>query len=242
MAIIELAGLQKSFGSHRVIHDATLSVEEGEVVALIGKSGSGKSTLLRCLNGLEPINGGTVSVLGAPISREKSALRALRRRVAIVFQGYNLFPHLTVEQNVALAPKVTGKAERKEALALAHKYLEMVDLEDKFKAYPRDLSGGQQQRVAIARALAVQPDILLLDEVTAALDPELVGEVLKVLAKLAEQGLTMVLVTHEIAFAKKAADRVAFMHEGRLHEVGPAAQLIANPNTAELQKFLSTTT
>lgn len=241
MSNIELKNIQKSYGSHQVIHDATLSITSGEVIALVGKSGSGKSTLLRCLNGLERISGGSLTIGGTPISYDKAALRALRRRVAIVFQGYNLFPHLTVEENVALAPRVTGKADGREALTLAHRYLDRVGLSDKFRAHPRDLSGGQQQRVAIARALAVQPEILLLDEVTAALDPELVGEVLTVLSELAEQGLTMVLVTHEIAFARKAAHRVAFMHQGRLHEVGPAAQTITAPQTAELQKFLSST-
>ncbi len=239
MSLIELNAVTKSYGSHQVIYDATLSIAAGEVIALIGKSGSGKSTLLRCLNGLEQISGGSLTIAGTPISYEKAKLRALRRKVAIVFQGYNLFPHLTVEDNVALAPRVTGKASGTEALKLAHRYLERVGLADKFRAHPRDLSGGQQQRVAIARALAVQPEILLLDEVTAALDPELVGEVLTVLGELAEQGLTMVLVTHEIAFARKAANRIAFMHQGRLHEVGPAEATISDPQTAELQKFLS---
>lgn len=239
MSFINLANVQKSYGAHQVIHNATLSINAGEVIALIGKSGSGKSTLLRCLNGLERISGGSITIGDTPMSYEKAKLRALRRRVAIVFQGYNLFPHLTVEENVALAPRVTGKASGREALALAHGFLDRVGLTEKYKAHPRDLSGGQQQRVAIARALAVQPEILLLDEVTAALDPELVGEVLKVLGELAKQGLTMILVTHEIAFAQKAAHRVAFMHQGHLHEVGPAAQTITNPQTAELQKFLS---
>jgi len=239
MSLIELTTVTKSYGPNQVINDATLSIDAGEVIAIIGKSGSGKSTLLRCLNGLERISGGSITIGGEPISYEKAKLRALRRRVAIVFQGYNLFPHLTVEENVALAPRVTGKANPRDALSLAHRYLERVGLADKLRSHPRDLSGGQQQRVAIARALAVQPEILLLDEVTAALDPELVGEVLRVLGELAEQGLTMVLVTHEIAFARKAADRVAFMHEGRLHEVGPAEETIGNPKTPELRKFLS---
>lgn len=239
MSLIEIDHLSKSYGTHTVIKDVSLSIEAGEVLAIIGRSGSGKSTLLRCINGLEQINGGEVRVDGTTVTYDKRALRQLRKRVAMVFQSYNLFPHLNAEDNVALAPRIVGKLQRQASLEIAHEMLGRVGLSDKHKAYPRDLSGGQQQRVAIARALAVRPEILLLDEVTAALDPELVGEVLKVLGDLAGEGLTMVLVTHEIAFARKAASRVAFMHEGRIHEIGPADQIISNPQTPELQRFLA---
>ena len=239
MSLIEIDHLSKSYGTHTVIKDVSLSIEAGEVLAIIGRSGSGKSTLLRCINGLEQINGGAVRVDGTTVTYDKRALRQLRKRVAMVFQSYNLFPHLNAEDNVALAPRIVGKLQRQASLEIAHEMLGRVGLSDKHKAYPRDLSGGQQQRVAIARALAVRPEILLLDEVTAALDPELVGEVLKVLGDLAGEGLTMVLVTHEIAFARKAASRVAFMHEGRIHEIGPADQIISNPQTPELQRFLA---
>lgn len=239
MSLIEIDHLSKSYGTHKVIKDVSLSIEVGEVLAIIGRSGSGKSTLLRCINGLEQINGGAVRVDGTAVTYDKRSLRQLRKRVAMVFQSYNLFPHLNAEDNVALAPRIVGKLQRQASLEIAHEMLGRVGLSDKHKAYPRDLSGGQQQRVAIARALAVRPEILLLDEVTAALDPELVGEVLKVLGDLAGEGLTMVLVTHEIAFARKAASRVAFMHEGRIHEIGPADQIISNPQTPELQRFLA---
>ena len=239
MSLIEIEHISKSFGNNTVIKDVSLSVEAGEVLAIIGRSGSGKSTLLRCLNGLEQINGGALRVDGKTVTYQKLALRELRKRVAMVFQSYNLFPHLNAEDNVALAPQIVGKLQRKDSLAIAHEMLGRVGLSEKHNAYPRDLSGGQQQRVAIARALAVQPEILLLDEVTAALDPELVGEVLKVLGDLAGQGLTMVLVTHEMAFARKAADRVAFMHEGHIREIGPADEMISNPRTPELQRFLA---
>ncbi|MBN9241852.1 MAG: amino acid ABC transporter ATP-binding protein [Mesorhizobium sp.] len=239
MSLIEIDHLSKSYGAHQVIKDVSLSVEAGEVLAVIGRSGSGKSTLLRCLNGLEQINGGALRIDGRAVTYDKRALRQLRKRVAMVFQSYNLFPHMSAQDNVALAPRIVGKLERKASLDIAHEMLGRVGLSDKHDAYPRDLSGGQQQRVAIARALAVRPEILLLDEVTAALDPELVGEVLKVLGDLASEGLTMVLVTHEIAFARKAASRVAFMHEGRVHEIGPAQDVIGNPQTPELQRFLA---
>ena len=239
MSLIEIDHLSKAYGAHTVIKDVSLSIEAGEVLAIIGRSGSGKSTLLRCLNGLEQINGGAVRIDGQTVTYDRRSLRELRKRVAMVFQSYNLFPHLNAEDNVALAPRIVGKLDRKASLDIAHEMLGRVGLSEKHKAYPRDLSGGQQQRVAIARALAVRPEILLLDEVTAALDPELVGEVLKVLGDLAGEGLTMVLVTHEIAFARKAASRVAFMHEGRIHEIGPADQVIGNPQTPELQRFLA---
>ncbi|MGP2490936.1 amino acid ABC transporter ATP-binding protein [Mesorhizobium sp. PUT5] len=239
MSLIEIDHLSKAYGAHAVIKDVSLSIEAGEVLAIIGRSGSGKSTLLRCLNGLEKINGGAVRVDGQTVTYDKRSLRQLRKRVAMVFQSYNLFPHLSAEDNVALAPRIVGKLQRKASLDIAHEMLGRVGLSGKHNAYPRDLSGGQQQRVAIARALAVRPEILLLDEVTAALDPELVGEVLKVLGDLAGEGLTMVLVTHEIAFARKAASRVAFMHEGRIHEIGPANEIVSNPQTPELQRFLA---
>ena len=239
MSLIEIDHLSKSYGALDVIKDVSLSIEAGEVLAIIGRSGSGKSTLLRCLNGLEQINSGKLTIGGKPVTYDKPSLRGLRKSVAMVFQSYNLFPHLNAEDNVALAPHIVGKLNRQQSLTISHEMLRRVGLSEKHKSYPRDLSGGQQQRVAIARALAVQPEILLLDEVTAALDPELVGEVLKVLGDLVGEGLTMVLVTHEMAFARKAASRVAFMHEGRIHEIGPADDIIGNPQTPELQRFLA---
>jgi polar amino acid transport system ATP-binding protein len=237
--MIKIDNITKSFGSTVVLNEVSLDVRSGEVLAIIGRSGSGKSTLLRCLNGLERIDGGTITFEGKPLSYERSALRSLRRDVAMVFQSYNLFPHMTVEDNVSFAPRIVGGMRDEPARKLAAEMLDRVGLSDKLQSHPRDLSGGQQQRVAIARALAVKPKLLLLDEVTAALDPELVGEVLRVLSDLANDGLTMILVTHEIGFAKMAADRVLFMHSGKVHEIGPAAEVLEQPRTPELQKFLS---
>jgi polar amino acid transport system ATP-binding protein len=231
--------VHKSFGSLAVLKDVSFSVERATVVALIGRSGSGKSTLLRCINGLETIDSGEIEVAGKMLARDDLHLRRLRQEVGIVFQGYNLFPHLTVERNITLALTVVKKMARAEAREIAEQVLAQVDLGEKIDAYPEQLSGGQQQRVAIARSLAMSPKVMLFDEVTSALDPELKEEVLRVMERLAADGMTMILVTHEMGFARKVADEVIFMHDGRIHESGPPARLFAAPSTPELKQFVS---
>jgi len=237
MSLVEIRDLDKSFGQLHVLKRVSLDVAEGEIVTIIGRSGSGKSTLLRCINGLEPIQGGSIRVDGDLVNAPKADLRGLRQKVGIVFQSYNLFPHLTVERNITLAPTVVKRIELDVARRIAHAVLRQVGLEDKIAAYPDQLSGGQQQRVAIARSLAMQPKIMLFDEITSALDPELIGEVLRALERLAAQGMTMLLVTHEIGFAKNVADQVVFMHEGEIWEEGPRSTL-DRPETPELVNFL----
>jgi polar amino acid transport system ATP-binding protein len=217
----------------------SLAVEKGEIIAIIGRSGSGKSTMLRCVNGLEPIQGGTVAFDGTVVNDPRTDLRALRQHVGIVFQSFNLFPHLSVEKNITLAPKVVKGVPQGEARKLAEAVLRKVGLGEKIDAYPDQLSGGQQQRVAIARSLAMSPQLMLFDEITSALDPELVGDVLRVLEEVAREGMTMMLVTHEIGFARKVAHRVVFMHEGKIWEQGPAAATLGSPATPELETFLS---
>jgi polar amino acid transport system ATP-binding protein len=237
MSLVEIRDVDKSFGQLHVLKRVSLDVAEGEIVAIIGRSGSGKSTLLRCINGLEPIQGGSIRVDGDLVDAPRADLRQLRQKVGIVFQSYNLFPHLTVERNITLAPTVVKRIALDEARRTAHEVLRQVGLEDKIGAYPDQLSGGQQQRVAIARSLAMQPKIMLFDEITSALDPELIGEVLRALERLAGQGMTMLLVTHEIGFAKNVAHRVVFMHEGEIWEEGPRSTL-DTPQTPELVNFL----
>jgi polar amino acid transport system ATP-binding protein len=239
MSLVELLDVVKRYGTHTVLNGVSLNVEKGEIIAIIGRSGSGKSTLLRCVNGLEPIQGGTVTFDGTVVNDPGTDLRKLRQHVGIVFQSFNLFPHLSVEKNITLAPKVVKHVPPAEARQLAEVVLRKVGLAEKIDAYPDQLSGGQQQRVAIARSLAMQPVVMLFDEITSALDPELVGEVLKVLEEMARDGMTMMLVTHEIGFARKVAHRVVFMHEGRIWEQGPAAATLAKPRTPELETFLS---
>jgi polar amino acid transport system ATP-binding protein len=239
MSLVELENVIKRYGTHTVLNGVSLKVEKGEIIAIIGRSGSGKSTMLRCVNGLEPIQGGTVSFDGTVVNDPGTDLRKLRQHVGIVFQSFNLFPHLSVEKNITLAPKVVKNVPAADARQLAEVVLRKVGLAEKIDAYPDQLSGGQQQRVAIARSLAMQPQVMLFDEITSALDPELVGEVLKVLEEMARDGMTMMLVTHEIGFARKVADRVVFMHEGRIWEEGPAADTLAKPRTPELETFLS---
>ncbi|GAB5377229.1 MAG: amino acid ABC transporter ATP-binding protein [Acuticoccus sp.] len=238
MSLVEIENIHKHFGTLHVLNDVSLAVEASEIVAIIGRSGSGKSTLLRCINGLEPVQKGRIAVDGMEVTGGVD-LNQLRQHVGMVFQSYNLFPHLTVERNVTLALNVVRKTPKGEARDIAAEMVARVGLADKLKAYPDELSGGQQQRVAIARSLAMRPKVMLFDEITSALDPELVGEVLKVLADLAEGGMTMLLVTHEMNFARTVASRVAFMHEGRLHEAGPARSTLENPGTDELRSFLS---
>ena len=239
MSIVEITGLRKSYGSNEVLKGIDLQVQAGEVIAIIGKSGSGKSTLLRCINGLEEFQSGSLTVDGKPLLyKNAAAMRELRQHVGMVFQNFNLFPHLTVGKNIMLAPGLVKQAKTEDNAALARKLLQRVGLPEKFDAYADQLSGGQQQRVAIARALAMQPAVLLCDEITSALDPELVGEVLRVVESLAEEGMTLLMVTHEMNFARKVADRVVFMHQGLVHEIGAPEQLFGNPQTLELQQFL----
>jgi polar amino acid transport system ATP-binding protein len=239
MSLVELKDVVKRYGQHTVLNGVSLAVEKGEIIAIIGRSGSGKSTMLRCVNGLEPIQGGSVTFEGTVVNDPATDLRKLRQHVGIVFQSFNLFPHLSVEKNITLAPKVVKGVAPAEARQLAESVLRKVGLADKIDAYPDQLSGGQQQRVAIARSLAMQPTLMLFDEITSALDPELVGEVLKVLEEMGREGMTMMLVTHEIGFARNVADRVVFMHQGRIWEEGPAAATLGKPNTVELATFLS---
>jgi polar amino acid transport system ATP-binding protein len=238
--IVAINALKKRFGANEVLKGIDLHVTRGEVVVIIGKSGSGKSTLLRCVNGLEVFQEGTLTVDGQPLKHgSKAAMRALRQHVGMIFQSFNLFPHLSVGHNVMLAPTLVKRTDRAAAEAEARKLLERVGLAEKFDAWPDQLSGGQQQRVAIARALAMAPSVLLCDEITSALDPELVGEVLKVVESLAEEGMTLMMVTHEMNFARKVSDRVVFMHAGRIHEMGPPQELFSAPKTPELQQFLA---
>ena len=236
--MIEIQNVEKSFGSLKVLDGVSLSVDKGEVLSIIGGSGSGKSTLLMCINGLEAIQGGRITVDGTEVHAKDTNLNQLRQKIGIVFQQWNAFPHLTVLENVMLAPrKVLGKSKA-EAEELAVKQLTHVGLGDKLKAFPGKLSGGQQQRMAIARALAMSPDYMLFDEATSALDPQLVGEVLDTMRMLAEDGMTMVLVTHEIRFARDVSDRVAFFRNGLVHEIGAPEQVLGNPQRPETADFL----
>ncbi|KRC10096.1 amino acid ABC transporter ATP-binding protein [Hydrogenophaga sp. Root209] len=238
--IVDIKQLRKSYGSNEVLKGIDLQVKAGEVIAIIGKSGSGKSTLLRCINGLEVFQAGSLSVDDKPLlHKDAAAMRELRQHVGMIFQNFNLFPHLSVGRNVMLAPSLVKKTATAEGAERARQLLRRVGLGEKFDAFPDQLSGGQQQRVAIARALAMQPSVLLCDEITSALDPELVGEVLRVVESLADEGMTLLMVTHEMGFARKVSDRVIFMHEGRVHEMGPPAKLFGSPETPELQQFLS---
>lgn len=239
-SIVEINALRKSYGANEVLKGIDLQVKQGEVIAIIGKSGSGKSTLLRCINGLEVFQKGTLTVDSKPLLHDNAqAMRELRQRVGMIFQSFNLFPHLSVGKNIMLAPSLVKKTDAAAATAQAKKLLERVGLAEKFDAMPDQLSGGQQQRVAIARALAMEPAVLLCDEITSALDPELVGEVLRVVESLAVEGMTLLMVTHEMSFARKVSNRVIFMHQGRVHEMGPPQELFSNPQTPELKQFLS---
>lgn len=238
-AAIRVSGLVKRFGTLEVLRGIDCAIEEREVVCVIGPSGSGKSTLLRCLNGLEEASSGEVRVGDVSVHAAKTDLDALRADIGMVFQRFNLFPHKTALENITLAPSVVRKLAPDAAHARARALLERVGLLDKIDAYPNQLSGGQQQRVAIARALAMQPRIMLFDEPTSALDPEMVGEVLAVMQSLAEEGMTMVVVTHEMGFARQVAHRVLFMDEGRLVEEGTPAELFDTPREERTRRFLS---
>jgi polar amino acid transport system ATP-binding protein len=239
MSVIRLENVHKSFGALKVLDGVSFSVNKGEVFAIIGRSGSGKSTALRCIDRLERIDQGRIQVCNHEVSDPRLDLRQLRRDVGIVFQSYNLFPHLTAAENIALAPRHSKGKTRAEAKALTERVLAQVGLSDKADSYPEQLSGGQQQRVAIARSLAMEPQVMLFDEVTSALDPQLTAEVLKVMADLAAGGMTMVLVTHEMAFARHVASTTLFMHQGRIWEQG-GREMFDRPQTAELQQFLGT--
>ena len=238
--LVDIRGLRKCYGSHEVLQGIDLQIHRQEVVCIIGKSGSGKSTLLRCINGLERFQEGTLTVHGQPLQPDRAdALRELRQNVGMIFQNFNLFPHLNAGRNVMLAPSLVKGLPKAEARRRAEQLLARVGLADKFEHLPEQLSGGQQQRVAIARALAMDPEVLLCDEVTSALDPGLVGEVLQVVEDLAAQGMTLVMVTHEMNFARKVSNRVVFMHQGKVHEVGPPEALFGAPRTPELRQFLA---
>ena len=237
---LSIRGLKKSYGDAEILKGVNLDVGKGEVVVILGPSGSGKSTFLRCINGLEEIQGGEVRLDGETISGLKnSALPAVRQKLGMVFQSYDLFPHMNILDNITLAPTKVQKRSRKEAEAEARELLSRVNLADKEKAYPRMLSGGQKQRVAIVRALAMHPELMLFDEVTAALDPEMVREVLDVIMELSEQGLTMLIVTHEMSFARAVADRIVFMDGGHIVETGTPEEFFTAPKTERARTFLN---
>lgn len=239
MTLISLSNVRKSYGTHEVIRDVSTSVDKGEVLCLIGPSGSGKSTLLRCINGLEDYQGGDIFVQGRRVDRkDRNGIRGIRTRVSMVFQRFNLFPHRTALENVAEGPIYVKREPRAAAYKHARELLERVGLADKAESHPSQLSGGQQQRVAIARALGMQPDAILFDEPTSALDPELVGEVLGVMRSLADEGMTMVVVTHEMGFARDVADRVIFLDGGVLLEDGPPEEVLVRPQNPRTQDFL----
>ncbi len=239
MSFLEIDNVHKSFGHNEVLKGVSLNVERHEVVCLIGASGSGKSTLLRCVNALEEISAGEIRIDGDTVSGAGVDLNALRRDVGIVFQSYNLFPHMSVIDNITLGPTRIERMPKKDAHNRAMRLLESVGMVEKAKAYPDSLSGGQQQRVAIVRALAMQPRVMLLDEITAALDPELVGDVLQIVRELAHGGLTMLLATHEMGFAKEVASQVCFLDNGSILERGTPQDIFENPREERTQQFLS---
>ncbi|MGB3288096.1 MAG: amino acid ABC transporter ATP-binding protein [Burkholderiaceae bacterium] len=241
MSIVTVENVHKSFGDNQVLKGVSIAVERGQVVALLGRSGSGKSTLLRCLNGLETIDSGHIRIADHEMDYDPAKLRALRQDVGIVFQSFNLFPHLSVAENIMLAPGLVKGSSKQQNRQLAERVLDRIGLLEKIDAYPDSLSGGQQQRVAIARALAMEPRVMLFDEVTSALDPELTEEVLVVIEQLAREGMTMLLVTHEMNFARRVAQSTVFMHQGRVHETGETQALFKQPKTPELEQFLSNT-
>ena len=246
--IIEIKDLVKRYGDNTVINGISLSVAPGEVVVLVGPSGCGKSTLLRCINGLEPVQGGSITLHGDPVEHGKPSLYKIRQKIGMVFQSYDLFPHMTVLKNIILAPTKVQKRSREEATAAAMELLKRVGLEDKANSFPSELSGGQKQRVAIVRSLIMNPDIMLLDEITAALDPEMVHEVLNVVLDLAKggesgkAGTTMLIVTHEMAFAEAVADRVIFLDGGSIIEEDTPQEFFHAPKTERAQRFLKTFT
>ena len=237
--ILEVSHLMKSFGSHEVLKDIDFTVKKGDVISIIGASGSGKSTMLRCINLLENPTGGSIFYHGEDITNPKMSVPAYREKVGMVFQSFNLFNNLTVLENCMIGPEKVAKKDKTTARNLAMQFLEKVGMEQFINAKPRQLSGGQKQRVAIARALAMEPEVLLFDEPTSALDPQMVGEVLNVMSTLAEEGMTMLIVTHEMAFARDVADQVIFMDGGVIVEQGDARQVIENPQQERTRQFLS---
>lgn len=239
-ALLKIEHLRKSYDGNVVLKNINLKVNKGEVIVIIGPSGCGKSTLLRCINGLEPIQGGTIKLDKEIIDSTSKSITKLRQRIGMVFQSYDLFPHKTVLQNIILAPTLVQKRDKKEVIAEAEQLLDRVGLLDKKDSYPRQLSGGQKQRVAIVRALCMHPEVMLFDEVTAALDPEMVREVLDTMLELARQGSTMLIVTHEMAFAQTVSDRVIFLDNGDIVEEGTPDEFFNHPKTERAQKFLHT--
>ena len=239
--MIRITQLNKSFGDLHVLKNIDMTVLESDVVCLIGSSGSGKSTLLRCLNFLEKKDNGSIIIEGKEVNPTTDNLNKIREKVGMVFQNFNLFPHKTVLENIIEAPVMVKGVDKKQAILKAKQLLNKVDLEDKADVYPSKLSGGQKQRVAIARALAMEPDIMLFDEPTSALDPELVGEVLTTMKDLAEEGMTMVVVTHEMGFAKEVADKIVYMHDGRIVEHGTAEEFFNHPKEERTREFLKAT-
>ncbi|HEV8102207.1 MAG TPA: amino acid ABC transporter ATP-binding protein [Gaiellaceae bacterium] len=239
MSFVQLDHVSKSFGDLRVLDHVSLEVERHDVVCLIGASGSGKSTLLRCINLLEKVDEGRIVVDGVEITNGRVDVNALRRKIGIVFQAYNLFPHMTVLQNIVLAPKKVNGTSSRESRLVALELLDQIGLSDKADEFPDRLSGGQQQRVAIARALAMNPDLMLLDEVTSALDPQIVSDVLNLVRWLAETGMTMILATHEMSFAREVADKICFLDAGVICEEGPPEQIFSNPSEPRTREFLA---
>ena len=239
---LQLLDVVKRFGSRTVLDKLSLDVGDSQVICLIGASGSGKSTLLRCVNLLEPIDDGMILLDGDDISEPGRDPDPVRRRIGIVFQSFNLFPHMTVDENIGLAPRKVRGLDRSSARATTFALLDRLGLADKAHEYPDQLSGGEQQRVAIARALAMQPEVMLLDEITSALDPELVGEVLDVVRDLKRDGMTMLIATHEMSFAREIADEVCFLHEGRILEQGPPDELLGRPSNERTRQFLQRVT
>jgi len=239
VSIIEFRGVNKFFGDFQVLKDIDFTVDEGEVVVVIGPSGSGKSTLLRCINGLEEITSGELVVDGMQLHNRSTSLNELRSEIGMVFQQFNLYPHMTVAENIELAPMKVKDVSAKEADERCARLLERVGIPEQANKYPESLSGGQQQRVAIARGLAMEPKVMLFDEPTSALDPEMINEVLEAMADLARGGMTMVVVTHEMGFARRVADRVVFMDEGRFVEVGPPEHFFENPQNERTKRFLN---
>jgi len=237
--VIDVKHLSKFFGSHLVLDDISNHVHPKEKVVIIGPSGSGKSTFLRCLNLLEVPSSGIITFDGTAVTSPKSDINAIRRQMGMVFQHFNLFPNMTIRKNITLAPVRTGLMSQAEADETASRLLERVNLSEKADAYPNQLSGGQKQRIAIVRALAMKPKVMLFDEPTSALDPEMVGEVLEVMKELADEGMTMVVVTHEMGFAREVGDRVLFMADGKILEEGPPSEIFSNPKEARTQDFLS---
>ncbi len=236
---VSVSGLTKRFGDNEVLRDIDLTIDLHHVVCLIGASGSGKSTLLRCLNLLEPVDAGTIVIDGETVTNGDVDVNALRRRIGIVFQSFNLFPHMTVMQNITLAPRKTRGLSKQEAEAKARELLDRIGLLEKADEFPDRLSGGQQQRVAIVRALAMDPKLMLLDEITSALDPQLVSDVLSLVGELAESGMTMVIATHEMSFAREVADKVCFLDSGAILEEGPPSEIFSSPREPRTRAFLA---